>query len=164
MGASRPVLLKRHPTVVRALTSRSRATPIRQAHTEPTKRRTLAPKKSITIEGVSDRGQSHAADKTTVSAGLVHREKAIMPTTAPAPPMDGNGTAPLQLRQYLAPMIELPAAVDDQIEEIFQDSSLSREEKVRRMAAVFGITEPITAPQLFAHVCDFKPVGSRSTS
>jgi hypothetical protein len=78
--------------------------------------------------------------------------------------MDGIATAPLRLRQYLAPMIELPTAVDDQIEEIYQDSLLSREEKVRRMAAVFGITEPITAPQLFAHVCGFKPAGSRSTS
>lgn len=58
-------------------------------------------------------------------------------------------------------MSPLDPAVDAQVEAIHQDVSLSPEEKLRDMAAVLGITEPVTAPQLFAHACGFNPGGGQ---
>jgi hypothetical protein len=42
--------------------------------------------------------------------------------------------------------------LDEQVEAIYQDPSLSREQKLAAIAALYAIPEPVTAPELFAHI------------
>lgn len=55
-----------------------------------------------------------------------------------------------------------PQPTAEQVEAIYQDARLTREEKIAAIARLYGITDPISAPDLFAHIRSLPPVG-RST-
>jgi hypothetical protein len=80
-----------------------------------------------------------------------------MPTGTATPRKGDTRDDLCPVGQYPAPMTEQPASLDEQIEAIYADETLTREQKISQIAALYGITEPVTAPELFARVRGFEP-------
>jgi hypothetical protein len=111
----------------------------------------------MNVNGKSDRGQSRSTDRTTVSASANDGAEAIMPTGTASPPRSERRAARPSEQRYPRPMTEQPQPTEDQVEAIYQDPGLTRDEKIAAIAALYGITDPISAPDLFAHIRGFKP-------